>query len=319
MMAEVEEGLRRGEPLSDCLDRHAKIFPEYYRGILRSAELTGQLDSVLEQLAKYLERDLEARRKIKAALVYPTVDGRHVAGHRHRAGQLRTAEVQDVLRQPARQTAAAHPDADGGHRRSSPTGGGRCWRRVVIVAVLGSVVLRTERGRLARDRVVLGMPVLGDTVRYALVERFCRVLSSMAGAGVSLPEALRVASDSLRNLVFTRSLSHVGEAMMRGEGLAVPLAGTELFPCTAARMIRVGEETGTLDLQLEVIARYYEGELDYKLKKLTSLFEPVDHRRHGGRRRLRRHRPGVGDVRHLQQREHLNGAADARRRPGRHR
>src|SRR5437899_5160728 len=73
MMAEVEDGLRSGERLSDCLDRHPRIFPEFYRGIVRSAELTGQLDTVLDQLAKYLERDLEARRKIKAALIYPAV------------------------------------------------------------------------------------------------------------------------------------------------------------------------------------------------------------------------------------------------------
>jgi type IV pilus assembly protein PilC len=112
-------------------------------------------------------------------------------------------------------------------------------------------------------------------VRFALVERFCRVLASMAGAGVALPEAMRVASDSVRNLVFTRSLASVSEAMLHGEGLAQPLARTKLFPGTAARMIRVGEETGTLDMQLEVIARYYEGELDYKLKKITSLFEPT--------------------------------------------
>src|SRR5215471_9439713 len=71
VMAEIESGLRHGERLSDCLNRHPKVFPEYYRGIMRSAELTGQLDVVLEQLAKYLERDLEARRKITAALIYP--------------------------------------------------------------------------------------------------------------------------------------------------------------------------------------------------------------------------------------------------------
>src|SRR6185437_12818031 len=64
---------RGGEKMSDCLERNPKIFPEYYRGILRSAELTGQLDSVLDQLARYLERDLEARRKIKSALIYPTM------------------------------------------------------------------------------------------------------------------------------------------------------------------------------------------------------------------------------------------------------
>ena len=68
-MADIEEGLRRGETLSDCLDRQPRVFPGYYRGIMRSAELTGQLDSVLEQLAKYIERDLEARRKITSALI----------------------------------------------------------------------------------------------------------------------------------------------------------------------------------------------------------------------------------------------------------
>ena len=71
VMQDVEEGLRSGERLSDCLDRHPKIVPEFYRGILRSAELTGSLDTVLDQLAGYLERDLEARRKIKSALIYP--------------------------------------------------------------------------------------------------------------------------------------------------------------------------------------------------------------------------------------------------------
>jgi type IV pilus assembly protein PilC len=79
----------------------------------------------------------------------------------------------------------------------------------------------------------------------------------------------------LRNLVFVRALSGVGELMLEGEGLAKPLSETGLFPGTAARMMRVGEETGTLDTQLTVTARYYEGELDYKLKKLTALFEPA--------------------------------------------
>ena len=97
----------------------------------------------------------------------------------------------------------------------------------------------------------------------------------MVGAGVNLPDALRVATGSMRNLVFVRALSAVSEAMLHGEGLAGPLAATRIFPATATRMIRVGEETGTLDDQLTATAKYYEGELDYKIKKLTSLFEPA--------------------------------------------
>ena len=117
--------------------------------------------------------------------------------------------------------------------------------------------------------------MLGSTIKFVLVERFCRILSSMVGAGVNLPDAVRVGTESLRNLVFVRALHQVREAMLHGEGLAGPLAATGIFPSTAARMIRVGEETGTLDDQLATTAQFYETELDYKIKKLTSLFEPI--------------------------------------------
>ena len=146
---------------------------------------------------------------------------------------------------------------------------------LLTVTVAGFIAVRTPPGRYARDRMVLRLPVLGDTIQYALVERFCRILASMVGAGVPLPQALQVATDSLRNLVFSRALADVAEAMYEGEGLATPLIRTGLFPPTAAQMMRVGEDTGTLDTQLTVTARYYEGELDYKIKKVTSLIEPV--------------------------------------------
>jgi type IV pilus assembly protein PilC len=97
----------------------------------------------------------------------------------------------------------------------------------------------------------------------------------MVGAGVNLPEALRVTTEALRNRVFVKRLSGVAEAMLEGEGIAGPLARTELFPGTATQMLRVGEETGSLDTQLKVTAEYYEVELDYKINKLTALFEPM--------------------------------------------
>jgi type IV pilus assembly protein PilC len=274
MMADVEEGLRRGERLSDCLERHPKIFPGYYRGILRSAELTGQLDVVLDQLAKYLERDLEARRKIKAALVYPSMIA---------AMSVFTVVVLAWFVLPKFKVFFASLNA----KLPLPTRillavtdfiANWWWALLagaVLIAFLWFAAMQTHGGRYFRDRLLLGLPLIGSTVRFALVERFCRVLSSMAGAGVALPEALRVATESLRNLVFTQALAHVNEAMLHGEGLARPLAASGLFPPTAARMIRVGEETGTLDAQLDVTARYYESELDYKIKKLTGVFEPA--------------------------------------------
>ena len=274
MMSDVEEGLRRGEKLSDCFNRHPKIFPEFYRGILRSAELTGRLDTVLDQLARYLERDIEARRKIKSALIYPAVIA---------VMSVVTVVILTGFVLPRFEVFFEGLDAElpWETRFLLETGRfvTRWWWALIAAAValwaLVFAILRTTPGRRLRDRVVLRIPMIGLTIRYALIERFCRVLSSMAGAGVALPEALRVAKESLRNRVYMQALDDVGEAMLRGEGLAGPLARTAVFPPTAARMIRVGEETGTLETQLEVTAKYYEGELDYRLKKLTALFEPA--------------------------------------------
>jgi type IV pilus assembly protein PilC len=274
MMADVELRLRGGEKLSDCFDRHPKIFPEFYRGILRSAELTGQLDTVLEQLAKYLERDLEARRKIKSAMIYPIII---------MVMSLVTVVVLSTFVLPRFKVffASLHAKLPLPTRMLLAVTGfvGTYWWAliggVVALALIFYTAIHTEPGRYARDKFFLAVPVIGSTIQFALVERFCRILSSMVGAGVSLPEALRVATESLRNLVFMRSLSGVGEAMLEGEGLAGPLVSSGLFPTIAAQMMRVGEETGTLDTQLEQTARYYEGELDYKLKKVTALFEPI--------------------------------------------
>lgn len=273
MMREVEEGLRSGEKLSDCFARHPRIFPEFYVGILRSAELSGQLDSVLDQLAKYIERDLEAMRKVKQAAIYPGMIA---------AMSVITVVVLASFVLPRFEIFFVNLEADlplPTRMLLAVTGflTGWWWALLIGSAALVLilfVVLRFEPGRHARDRLWLALPVIGKTIQFSLVERFSRILASMVSAGVDLPEAMRVATNSLGNLVFVRALHHTSEALLEGEGLARPLAATGLFPTTAAQMIRVGEDTGSLDIQLELTARYYEGELDYKLKKLTSLFEP---------------------------------------------
>ena len=274
VMNDIEDGLRSGERFSDCLDRHHKVFPDFYRGIVRSAELTGELDVVLARLAVYIERDLDARRKIKAATIYPAVilvmsivTITVLAAWVLPKFKVFFKSLNAKLPLPTRMLLAI-------------TDFLTAWwwllaAGVAFVAVAIFGILRTQRGLYAKDRLVLAIPVLGGTVQYALVERFCRILASMVNAGVALPEALRVAGESLKNRVYVRALMAANEAMLEGQGIATPLARTGLFPVTAVQMLRVGENTGTLDSQLEVTAQYYETELDYKIKKLTSLFEPM--------------------------------------------
>jgi type IV pilus assembly protein PilC len=122
---------------------------------------------------------------------------------------------------------------------------------------------------------MLRLPVVGDVVRYAIVERFARILASMVNAGVPLPDAMRVVAESSGNLLFEQSLLKVRDEMIEGEGLSRPIGRTGLFPPSVTQMIRVGEDTGTLDDQLESAAAYYDQELEFKIKRLTSLFEPA--------------------------------------------
>jgi type IV pilus assembly protein PilC len=274
VLTQMGEDLRAGSTMADAVDRHARDFPPFFRGILRSAELTGRLDVVLDQLSVYLERDVEARRKIKSALTYPAIVAVLAVGAVVVLSVFVLPKFQDFFTSlDAQLPLATRMLLATTHFLA------RWWW--LIVTILGAtiavvlVAVRTPPGRLAWHRLLLALPVLGVTVRFALIERFTRVLASMVGAGVPLPEAMRVATESLNNRVFTMALDSARVAMIEGAGLAEPLAATHLFPGVAAQMIRVGEDTGTLDTQLEVAATFYERELDYKIQKLTTLIEPL--------------------------------------------
>jgi type IV pilus assembly protein PilC len=152
------------------------------------------------------------------------------------------------------------------------------WAIGGTVAIVGTslyLFLKTDKGQLTKDRIFLRMPLFGDVVQYAVIERFCRIISAMMKAGVPLPEAMQAAIEGANNKVYEDALVVAREAMLEGEGIASPIADSGLFPHAAVQMIRVGEDTGTLDAQLDSAAAYYARELDYKLKKVTSLAEPA--------------------------------------------
>jgi type IV pilus assembly protein PilC len=274
VLAEMADSLRAGETFASAAAEHPEAFPPYYLGILRSAELTGNLDTVLDQLSEYIERDTEARRKITSALIYPGI----VLFMAIAAVVVITAFVLPRFESFFKTLHARLP---------LPT-------RVLLaisnffvkdwfvfvgallaLALLVIFLVATPRGREVRDSLLLRVPVLGDLVQTALLERFCRILCSMVGAGVPLPEALMVTGQATTNSVFQKGLTVARDSMMRGEGLARPLAQTNLFPAAARHMFLVGESTGTLDSQLATAAYYFDRELDYKIKHFTSLFEPA--------------------------------------------
>jgi type IV pilus assembly protein PilC len=135
--------------------------------------------------------------------------------------------------------------------------------------------LRTERGRNFKDRASLRAPVFGPIVLATILNRFSRTLAMVLKAGVPLGQTFDAVIAGTGNSVFRRGLATVKEQMTGGEGFAGPLSRTGLFPPMLTQMVRVGEETGTLDAYLEQAADFYEEELDYRIRQMTSLIEPV--------------------------------------------
>ena len=266
--------LRGGASIADAAAAHPEAFPEFYLSVLRSAELTGNLDDALDQLATYIERDLDSRKKITAALVYPAVT---------LGMAMFTAAVLALWVLPKFEGFFDSFDAKlplATRMLLAITSFLGAWGgalvAVSVVAVVGVVLgWRTSRGRAVMDRLLLRIPVVGDMLRHAIIERFCRVMSSMISAGVPLPVALQVSAAVSNNRAYRDGILEAREAMLRGERLAAPLAATGLFPGSANQMMRVGEETGTLDQQLATAATYFDRELDGKIKRFTSLFEPA--------------------------------------------
>jgi len=270
----VRESLITGETFSEALRPYETLFPKFYVDMVRAAELTGSLDDVLRELAGYIKRDLEARNKIKSALVYPLV--------------VLFMAVATVIVLSTFVLPRFKVFFEGFHATlplptrmliSLTNFVSNDWMYIIgvlfLLVAIPMALVRTTGGRRTKDKLVLRLPVLGQVILFAIVERFCRLLATMMQAGVPLPEAMGVLGDATKNVIFKDGVDEVHGAMMRGEGLARPMADTKLFPGAVIQMIKVGENTGTLSEQLEVSSDYYGQELEYKIQRLTSLFEPA--------------------------------------------
>lgn len=274
ILYEMIESIYDGETFAAAATLHPEAFPNYYTGILQSAELTGNLDEVLEQLADYMQRDLDARSKVKGAMIYPSI----VLGMAVVVVIVLATFVLPRFRTFFASLNAKLPLVT--RMLLSMTGfiSSYWWIFVALIVVGGATIFtmrRTSGGQARLDHILLKMPIVGELIQTAIIERVCRVLASMIETGVPLPEAMSVAADCANNEVYRLGLDHIREQMMEGKGLAGPLFETGLFPGAAHQMFRVGEETGTLNKQMETAADYYYRELDIKITNFTSIFEPA--------------------------------------------
>lgn len=274
VLTDLAEKLRGGATFADAAAMHPEAFPKYYLGVLKSAELTGNLDETVDQLTSYLDREITARSKVVAALVYPAV----VFCMALATIGILAVVVLPQFRKLFEELGTELPLPT--KMLLGITGFFTDFWYVPLGLMLLAVLLvvwmvMTPGGKRAKDRMVLKLPMIGEIIQYSILERFCLILSTMTKAGVSLPEAMEVTTRSAGNTVFQEKLEVSRHAMVSGSGLARPLIETGLFPGAARQMMTVGEETGTLDDQLATASDYFNRELEVKIRRFTSMFEPL--------------------------------------------
>ncbi|TME06487.1 MAG: type II secretion system F family protein [Chloroflexi bacterium] len=272
-LEDIFADLEAGEAFSSAIERHPSVFDELYVDMVRAAEYSGTLDRVLIQVAAYLQRQDTALKKLRSAMIYPAVI---------LVLAISVCTVLIVFVLPNFVSIFHEFNATLPLPTRILLGVGtfaQTWRIeivivlfVVIVSVL--VLMSSPPGRVFWDYAILRVPVIGTIVVYSIIERFTRTLATMLAAGIPISQTFEVAIASAGNIRYRRGLDSVKDRMMTGDGFSVPLDATGLFAPMMIRMIRVGEETGTLDSSLEQIADFLAEEMDYKVRNMIALMEP---------------------------------------------
>lgn len=271
---DVNDDLDEGESFSVAISHHPNIFNALYVDMVRAAEFSGSLDRVLVQIATYLQRQDTAIKKLRSAMIYPAVI-------LSLAVVVCGVLIVFVLPNFVALFDEFHADLPAPTKILIAIGTfAQHWRFEILAVVLiltlaGFLALQTPQGKVLWDYTLIKLPVIGSIVVFAVVERFTRTLATMLRAGIPISQTFDVAIASAGNIRYRRGLEGIRLRMVTGDGFSEPLAATGLFAPMVLRMVRVGEETGTLDQSLEQIADFLAEEMDYKVRNMIALMEPA--------------------------------------------
>jgi type IV pilus assembly protein PilC len=263
-----------GHTVADALSKHPRAFSTLYVNMVAAGEAGGILDTILNRLALFLEKTEALVRKVKSAMIYPSV----ILLVAMAAVVIMLifviptfedmfASVNLTLPLPTRVVIGASQLLQ------------NYWWAMAGTAIASVLALKryyaTPGGKLRIDRMLLRIPVLGDVLRKSAVSRFTRTLGTLISSGVSILEGLEITAKTAGNRVVQDAIMASRSSIAGGETIAGPLAKSGVFPPMVTSMISVGESTGNLDEMLQKIADFYDDEVDVAVSGLLSLLEPV--------------------------------------------
>ena len=274
ILEEIIAYLRGGSSLSDALSRFPKVFTTMYCRTIAAGEQSGNLDTVLKQMADYIERTTTAAKKVKSAMTYPIV-------------VLVVAII--VVAALVFFVMPTFTSLYTGFGAKLPVittlllnfanGAAKYGVYVLLILVAGVVGLvlyiRTPVGRINWDRFLLRLPVIGPIVQLNELSRCSRTISMLIKVGLPLPDIITMCIQSADNKIMSQALIAVKQDMLAGEGLAQPMAKRSIFLPLMVQMVAVGEKTGNLSNTLATVADSYEIDADDKTQAAVALLQPV--------------------------------------------
>jgi type IV pilus assembly protein PilC len=275
VIAELRADVEGGLLLSQAMARHPKVFNDLYVSMVQAGEASGMLDNVLDRVAEQIEKETKLKRRVKGAMVYPTVVFTF-------ASLVLVAMLLFIVPIFAKIFTQLHGQLPFLTRIVLGASNLLRDRWYIIFPLIGLGIWgalrykKTESGRRKWDRFKLHAPVkIGDVVLKVTMARLLRTLATLVAAGVDIIKALDIAGSTAGNYLVEKALSEARVKVQEGVPIAVPLTADPIFPPMVSQMVRIGEETGELEQMLSKIADFYEDEVDSAIQSLTSIIEPL--------------------------------------------
>ncbi|MEO6420158.1 MAG: type II secretion system F family protein, partial [Polyangiaceae bacterium] len=276
VLRDVKASVEQGATFSDSLRRHPKVFDDLYTNLVQAGEVGGILDTILNRLAIYYEKNMKLIRQLRGAMVYPSVVifvfmgvlgvllGWVIPSFKTIFKDLGSKDELPALTQMVILVSETFIS----------------YLPLIILFMIGFSVFsvwgyRQPKGKKLVHRAGLNLPVMGPVLRKIAVARFTRTLGTLLSSGVPILDALEIVAKTAGNVIIEEAIMYTRLRISEGRNMADPLTETKVFPPMVVQMVGVGEQTGALDAMLSKIADFYEDEVDVAVGAMTSLIEPV--------------------------------------------
>jgi MSHA biogenesis protein MshG len=273
-LRDIGKQLEGGYTFSSALNSHPKIFDHLFISLVHVGENTGQLDQAFLKLTTYLERELDTRKRIKAALRYPSMVLIAISA----AMVILNIFVIPTFADMFTRLGAELPLATRFIIASSNLFI-NYWHYMLlglfIIVFMIKESMKTKKGRYQWDRRKIKIPIIGSIIERSILARFSHSFAIVLKAGVPMTTGLTLVAEAVDNSYMQEKISAMRQGIESGESLLRSSIASALFTPLVLQMVAVGEETGRVDELLTEVGDYYEREVDYDLATLTARIEPL--------------------------------------------